>query len=116
MSDINARPAQCEQSAAEKLRRVTVAVTGSSSTSFDEVMQCIDLLVELDTEIFCRMYSERGFELTPTTYERFCVLRDQRRAGEEAPAYSEKRAFEIAVLSLASAQEAAAPARLEGES
>lgn len=29
-------------------------------------------------------------------YEEFCKLRDQRRHGEEAPEYTEKRAFEIA--------------------
>lgn len=37
-----------------------------------------------------------------TTYKTFCALRDQRRAGEEAPEYTEKRAFEIAVLALIS--------------
>ncbi|MFS2004646.1 hypothetical protein ACEN9F_13570 [Duganella sp. CT11-25] len=38
--------------------------------------------------------------MNPTTYQRFCELRDQRAAGEEAPLHTEKRAFEIAVLDL----------------
>lgn len=40
--------------------------------------------------------------MIPSTYQRFCTLRDQRRAGEEAPEHTEKRAFEIAVLTLIS--------------
>ncbi len=40
--------------------------------------------------------------MNPTTYDQFCALRDKRRAGEEAPEHTEKRAFEIAVLTLVS--------------
>lgn len=32
-----------------------------------------------------------------TAYKEFCTLRDERRAGEEAPRYTEAQAFEIAV-------------------
>lgn len=42
-----------------KLRRITVAVTGSRSVSFDEVIHCIDHLVEIDTDLFCKAYIEQ---------------------------------------------------------
>jgi hypothetical protein len=32
-----------------------------------------------------------------STYKEFCILRDQRRAGEEAPQYTEEEAFSKAV-------------------
>ena len=31
------------------------------------------------------------------TYDIFCTLRDQRRTGQEAPQFTEKQAFEIAM-------------------
>jgi hypothetical protein len=31
-----------------------------------------------------------------TAYKKFCALRDERRAGEEAPKYTEEHAFEMA--------------------
>jgi hypothetical protein len=36
-----------------------------------------------------------------TTYKEFCSLRDQRRAGEEAPQYTEEEAFQLAYRSTA---------------
>lgn len=42
-------------------------------------------------------------------YQRFCVLRDQRRAGEEAPEYTEREAFDAATLGLAWQPIATAP-------
>lgn len=52
--------------------------------------------------------------MNPSTYQRFCALRDKRRAGEEAPEHTEKRAFEIAVLELVTADPMLKTAPVQG--
>ena len=76
-----------QQDTNTKLQRISTAVTGSINTAFDEVLNCINLLVEEDTDKYCQVVSN---------YKKFCILRDQRRAGEEAPEFTELEAFKAA--------------------